>query len=40
MKKIAVIVLLILILGAIIWYGETKVFNRSHTHFQKTRLVK
>ncbi|MEH7115748.1 PepSY domain-containing protein [Neobacillus niacini] len=31
MKKIAVIVLLILILGTIIWYGGTKMFNRAHS---------
>ena len=38
MKKIAVIVLLILILGAIIWYGGTKAFNHSHTSLSEDRV--
>lgn len=38
MKKIAVIVLLILILGSIIWYGGTKAFNRSHTSLSEDKV--
>lgn len=38
MKKIAVIVLLILILGAIIWYGGTKAVNRSQTSLSEDRV--
>ena len=38
MKKIAVIVLLILILGAIIWYGGTKAFNHSHASLSEDRV--
>lgn len=38
MKKIAVIVLLILILGAIIWYGGTKAFNHSHTSLSEDKV--
>lgn len=38
MKKIAGIVLLILILGAIIWYGGTKAFNRSHTSLSEDKV--
>ncbi len=38
MKKIAVIVLLILILGAIIWYGGTKALNRSHPHLSEAKV--
>jgi uncharacterized membrane protein YkoI len=38
MKKIAVIVLLILILGSIIWYGGTKAFHRSHTSLSEDRV--
>ena len=38
MKKIAVIVLLVLILGAIIWYGGTKAFNHSHTSLSEDKV--
>ncbi len=38
MKKIAVIVLLILILGAIIWYGGTKVLNRSPASLSEEKV--
>ena len=38
MKKIAVIVLLTLILGAMIGYGGTMAFNRSHTSLSEDKV--
>jgi uncharacterized membrane protein YkoI len=38
MKKIAVIVLLILILGATFWYGGTRAFHRSHTSLSEDKV--
>src|SRR6476620_6127872 len=38
MKKIAVIILLILILGSIIGYSGTKAFNHSHTSLSEDRV--